>query len=177
MRCEIADLPTWADRYSYRISDDLLIRHRPTVQACGYMTMEQLRDLANWKAPRSARWIEGNAAAYVEEITHMALCARTERARIEVLTSLDGVGWPTASVILHFFHADPYPIIDFRALWTLRMEVPTRYNFEHWNTYVDRCRTIGKQADLDMRTLDKALWQFSKENQPANSQSGAPAHE
>jgi hypothetical protein len=133
------------------------------------MTLEQLRALAQWKSPRSMRWVEGNSAEYVEEITRLALSARTERARIEVLTNLDGVGWPTASVILHFFHPDPYPIIDFRALWTLNMAVPSRYNFEHWKTYLDLCRDIANQTGLDMRTLDKALWQFSKENQQANS--------
>lgn len=33
--------------------------------------------------------------------TRVALSTPSERLRIEVLTLLDGVGWPTASVLLH----------------------------------------------------------------------------
>ncbi len=36
-----------------------------------------------------------------------------------VLRFLDGVEWPTASTILHFCGARPYPILDYRALWSL----------------------------------------------------------
>ncbi len=38
---------------------------------------------------------------------------------------LDGVSWLIASVILHFCHSDPYPIIDFRSLWSVSLEVPS----------------------------------------------------
>lgn len=87
------------------------------------------------------------------------------RARIEALNLLDGVAWPTASVILHLFHSDPYPILDYRALWSLSLEQPTQYNFPFWWGYVEFCRGIAESANVDMRTLDKALWQYSKENQ------------
>jgi hypothetical protein len=36
--------------------------------------------------------------------------------RTKVVTLLNGVRWPTASAILHFCHADPYPVLDVRAL-------------------------------------------------------------
>jgi hypothetical protein len=88
-----------------------------------------------------------------------------ERLQIEVLTLLDGVSWPTASVILHFFHSAPYPIVDFRALWSLKNKVPKRYGFNFWQKYTSYCRGLSKRAGVSMRTLDRALWQFSKENQ------------
>jgi hypothetical protein len=78
------------------------------------------------------------------------------------------VQWPTASVILHFFHRDPYPIIDFRALWTVSMEVPGQYNFEFWWQYVVFCRDLATKSSLNMRMLDLALWQYSKENQASS---------
>lgn len=49
-----------------------------------------------------------------------------ERARIESLTILDGVSWPTVSAILHLFHKDPNPILDYRALWSVGVEVPSQ---------------------------------------------------
>jgi hypothetical protein len=81
------------------------------------------------------------------------------------LTLLDGVSWSTASVILHLFHRDPYPIHDFRALWSVSLAVPAQYSFGVWWPYVEFCRNLAASASADMRTLDKALWQYSKENQ------------
>jgi len=75
------------------------------------MTKDDLRIVARWKAPRSAGHVEGNSEEYVKEITAFALAATNERCRIEILTNLDGVRWPTASVILHFFHT-LWPLIS-----------------------------------------------------------------
>jgi hypothetical protein len=72
-----------------------------------------------------------------------------------------------ASVILHWCHADRYPIIDYRALWSLSVEQqPAFYTFDFWWSYVVCCRQLAEEAGVDMRTLDRALWQYSKENQP-----------
>jgi hypothetical protein len=102
----------------------------------------------------------------VREVTGWALGAATERGRIEPLTLIDGVQWPMASVLLHIFHSDPYPILDFRALWSVDSDVPAVYTFEFWWVYVTFCRATADANGVDMRTLDRALWQYSKENQP-----------
>jgi hypothetical protein len=117
------------------------------------------------EGPRSAGHVEDNPEEYVKEITEFAFRATTERARIKVLTSLDGVRWPTASVILHFCHRAAYPIMDFRALWSVSLPVPAQYSFTFWWPYVQFCRELSKRTGLDMGTLDRALWQYSKENQ------------
>ena len=41
-----------------------------------------------------------------QSLYHSTLNEKEERLRIEILTLLDGVGWPTASVILHFYHKE-----------------------------------------------------------------------
>ena len=89
--------------------------------------------------------------------------ARELQARIESLTILDGVGWPTASCIFHFFHRDDYPILDVRALESLSVEMAKPITFEFWWRYVEYCRKLAQKAGTDMRTLDRALWQWSKE--------------
>jgi hypothetical protein len=38
-------------------------------------------------------------------------------------------------------------------------------DFAFWWSYVNRCRDLADQARVDMRTLDRALWQYSRENQ------------
>ena len=92
-----------------------------------------------------------------------------ERLRIEVLTLLSGVRWPTACVILHYCARQPYPILDFRALWSLSCPVPEKgYGF----ALVGVLRIHGnlaEQLDVSMRELDRGLWQYSKERQPAGS--------
>lgn len=139
-----------------------------SVKTVGYLTKEQLQLLAQWKSLRSAGRIKNNSDFFVKEITGFALSTGEERARIEALTVLDGVGWPTASVILHFFHRDPFPILDFRALWSIGVEVPNEFKFRFWWDYTQYCRILAEENHVDMRTLDRALWQYSKENQTDN---------
>lgn len=142
------------------------IKHE--VQEQGYLHKELLKRVARWKSPRRAGLIDRNADNYIEDITSFAFSATSERARIKVLLLLDGVGWPTASTILHLFHKDPYPILDFRALWSIGLE-NYRYSSVFWQDYVRFCRDVASRNQVDLRTLDKALWQYSKENQPPSS--------
>ena len=165
LRFPKSDLSFFTARYQYPIQETKLLGLAESVVKRGWMTKDDLRIVAQWKAPRSAGHVEDNSEEYVKEITAFALAAATERSRIEVLTNLDGVRWPTASVILHFFHKEPYPIMDFRALWSVSLEVPAQYSFCFWWPYVEFCRILSRDTGLDMRTLDRALWQYSKEKQ------------
>jgi hypothetical protein len=137
----------------------------PDIRERGYLTKNDLNQVAKWKAPRSAGHVQKNDPEYVIEVSRITFTSRNERLRIESLTLLDGVSWPTASVILHLFHPEPYPILDFRALWSISVDVPTQYNFEFWWNYTEYCRDLAVQNQVDMRTLDRALWQYSKQNQ------------
>lgn len=169
LRFHEAELKAIAANYAYRLQDTALSQYRTEILKRGYLTKAELRAVAKWKAPRSAGHIEKNSEEFVKEITGFALSTQSERARIESLTLLDGVRWPSASVILHFFHKNPYPILDYRALWSLNTKVPNQYRFNFWMEYVEICRDIAGRNGLSMRTLDKALWQYSKENQPAEN--------
>lgn len=135
-----------------------------------FLDLKVLRDIARWKSPRSSGHIEDNTEGYVREITGFALHAKEEQTRIEALTILSGVGWPTASVILHFFHQDPYPILDVRALNSLGVTPPNQYHFDFWWSYVEACRDLSKTFAVGMRTLDKALWEFDRERNAKEGQ-------
>ena len=158
-------IPEMAARYEYSISEDELLTLKPIIQERGYLKKSELAKLAYWKSPRSSGHVNRNSEKYVEEVTGFAFRAITEGARVELLRVLNGVSWPTASVILHFFHKDPYPIIDYRALWSVSLVVPSQYTFDFWMVYVNFCRRLAGENGVDMRTLDRALWQYSKENQ------------
>ncbi len=66
-------------------------------------------------------------------------------------------------MLLHFGHGDPYPILDFRALASLGVEQPSSYTFKFWWSFVLACRELAERHQVDMRTLDRALWQYSLE--------------
>jgi len=115
-------------RYEY-VSEVDLFELKPQIEKQGYMTKKELHRVAIWKSPRSAGHVLKNSDGFVQEITGFALAAEDERSHIELLCLLSGVSWPTASVLLHFFHSKPYPILDFRALYTVSLNVPTHFRF------------------------------------------------
>lgn len=166
LRFSESDIANIAARYETPDKEKRLQALKPNIKKRGFLKKSELEILAEWKAPRSAGHVAKNPAEYVEDVTKFALSANTERARIETLTVLDGVAWPSASVILHFFHDNKYPILDFRALWSLSIDKPKFYTFDFWVDYAEICREIARRNQITMRTLDRALWHYSKENQP-----------
>jgi hypothetical protein len=165
LRFNEAELRPLSHRYSPSIGESELIKMKPSIGANGYISPKQLFAIARWKSPRSAGTIHNNSAGFIREITSISLTTKDERMRIEVLTVLDGVSWPTASVILHFFHPRRYPILDVRSLWSLTSEPPSQYYYSFWWEFVQFNRTLSSTNRIDMRQLDRALWQYSFEHQ------------
>src|SRR5262249_44773653 len=109
----------WASRFGDASLDEPAVAVGSRVKANGFLTKADLLILSAWKSPRSRRHVARNEEGFVRAATKTALTTEDERLRVEVLTLLRGVDWPTASVILHFGHPDPYPILDVRAIWSL----------------------------------------------------------
>ena len=160
-----ADINPLAGRYSYN-TDVAMTALAPQVRERGYLTKAEFLVVGQWKAPRAVPKIATNEELLIVDATRFALSTPHERLRIGTLRLLHGVGYPMASVILHFFHSDRFPIIDYRALWSLGVaEAPAFYTFDFWWSYVAFCRGLAGEVGVDMRTLDRALWQYSKERQ------------
>jgi len=105
-----------------------------------------------------------NTRAYVKEVTRTSFSTSNARLQIEVLALLDGVDLRVASAILHLMFPRKYPIMDYRTLWSLGIKIP-KYNFELWESYCNYCKKTAQENHVGLRTLDRALWQFSKERQ------------
>ena len=160
------DIPTWAARYSYAGSDDdLLDRIRPFVRGRGHLTRPEFLKICAWKSVRTKPRCRKNSAHRIETLTRAALPTSDETLKIDHLRLLDGVEWPTASTILHFCDARPYPILGYRALWSLGYAKPPKYTTEFWLGYLEFTRGLAARLALPIRTVDKALWQYSKERQ------------
>lgn len=156
----------WAGRYEYRSEEQLLRKIGPAARTRGYLTRKEFLQVCDWKTVRTRSRCARNSASYVKEATRAALAARSDRLGVEVLTLLDGVSFPTASTILHFCARRDYPIIDYRALWTLQCPVPSKYTFDLYGRYTEFFRGLMSRTGAGRRELDRALWQFSKERQP-----------
>ncbi len=173
IRFDTKEIRSWADRDLAVLTPDqqkselkLEGEFSSKIKERGYYTKKEFLVLALWKSSRPRRRYEGNPPDLVKEVTRLALSAKAEQLRIMIPTVLDGVGMPTASVLLHFGSTDPYPILDFRALWSLGIDAPPVYTFDFWWDYTKYCRKIAAENGVSMRTLDRALWQYSKKNQP-----------
>ena len=156
LRFPISQIEYWAKHYYYQAVDDekKFLPIARAVKRRGYLAKKEFLTVCRWKTPRSQPRCRKNSPDFIRDVTKCALSTSVERLRIEKLISLDGVGWPTASVILHFFHSDPYPIMDFRALWSLKKEVPKSYGFDFWQEYTSYCRDLSSARAFRAGTLD-----------------------
>lgn len=165
LRFPRSEIPRWAKSYSYPGEDKIVDELSPRARCHGYLTRAEFLELCRWKTPRSQSHCATNTAAQVREATQIALGTTDERAKAYILRTLAGVAWPTASVILHFCDRRAYPILDYRALWSLGFAKPPMYTFDFWWAYTNFARRLAQSTGHDMRTLDRALWKFSKEHQ------------
>jgi hypothetical protein len=133
------------------------------VRARGHYTRTEFIEVCGWKTARSRPKVAANPEAAVVDATSRALSAVGEETRISALLELAGVGVPTASTLLYFVFPDDYPILDVRALESLGVKPRSVYPVAFWLAYLSACRALARRAGVSLRTLDKALWQHSKE--------------
>ena len=166
LRFQERNLRRWASRYPADDDHEIVDVTAARARSRGYLTKPEFLRLCSWKTPRSRQACLRNSAGLVAEATRLALSATNEELKIGTLRVLAGVEWPTASVILHLCDRAPYPILDVRALWSLGYRRPPRYTFEFWWSYTRFTRGLARRNRCSMREVDRALWQYSKENQP-----------
>lgn len=154
---------TWAEQYSDferhkdRFIKDLLCKAAARGSAetsIGYLTLEELLMIDSWKS-------FGRNRARVRKNTEEAVINISGRAfgkeDVYTLTELSGIGLATASGIMHFVFPQTHPVIDVRALATLGVQGdPTKY----WPDYKTKCCEWADDFSVDLRTLDRALWQY-----------------
>ncbi len=194
LRFNASEVPFWAERY-VTVSEaadpqweaEIERRFAPAAKARRYLKRREFQAICCWKSPRPKQLYAENSDGFVEAVTLTALSTPSEQLRIQVLTLLSGVGWPVASAILHWTHRKSYPILDFRALWSLgwsqnpdkpgfiydfddwppaEERSPFVYDLDHWWAYTLYCRRLRQEAGVAMRDLDRALWQYARENMP-----------
>jgi tetratricopeptide (TPR) repeat protein len=155
-------IPELAERFAYR-SDERCRAAGAAARMRGHYIREEFMVVCAWKTPRSGSKVSANSTAAIAAATGRALASSSEAVRMEALLGLVGVGVPTASTLLHFAFPDHYPILDVRALESLGVKGRTVYSVSFWLAYLSACRELTAAHRVHIRTLDKALWQYSKE--------------
>lgn len=163
------DITEYSQGYAYNKIPNSIKRNK------GYLNKDEFLEICMWKSKRQKANYETNDSAFIKEITKISFSPKTsEKLRIEILTLLKGVNYAVGSAILHIgYRPEHYPIMDFRALWSLyginKDEI--KYTPELWEKYCKDCRKLSKKIsntvdnETAIRTLDKALWQYSKDMQ------------
>ena len=130
----------------------------------GHYTRDEFIEVCAWKTARSRSKVASNAESAVVQATGRALAAADETTRMSALLELEGVGAPTASTLLYCAYPGDYPILDVRALESLGAKPRSQYPVSFWLEYLGVCRELARRCAVSIRTLDKALWQHSKEH-------------
>jgi hypothetical protein len=172
--CRGATVPTFELQFPARRINELAARF-PAVddgrglavgaaaRARGHYVLTEFLEVCRWKTVRSAPKVASNTERAIVNATGGAFATTDEAQRMELLLGLAGVGVPTASVLLFYAFPDDYPILDVRALESLGVRARSQYPVSFWLAYLAACRDLARTHDVKIRTLDKALWQFSKE--------------
>ncbi len=167
---EKSKIQHYADKYNAEYDNpiELIV---PEVKDRARLTLDNLLRLSEWKmqGKRNNPRVERNKDTTIQETTRLVFMAETdEKFKFNRLQSLHGVLLPMASSILHWFDFDDkrrYPIWDWRARKSVQFDHSKYRNlFERWQAYVKFCQNTAEEANVDMRTLDRALWQYHEED-------------
>src|SRR5262249_38078716 len=141
-----------------------LIRALRPVRARGAFTRAEFLAMCRWKTPRSAPQCARNRAAVIARVSSAVLATRDERARMERLLGLRGVGVPSASAILTLVDPRRYGVLDIRA-WQLLFEsgcVRTKpsgvgFGVAHWLEYLGVLRALSAALGVSVRRVALTL--------------------
>ena len=170
LRFAESEIGYWTNRYTERqrakdrTKEQQLIDLKDDVQSRGYLTKDELHEIARWKSTRRAALTLENTDTFITEITKSTFTAKDDWAKLLILTLLRGVKEPTASAILHLYDDGDYPLLDIHAIWSVGLPWEKRTSYPFWTEYIEFCRDIANRNNVSMRELDRALWKYSSDH-------------
>jgi len=146
-----------------------LIWDLSVVRQRGHLTKPEFLAICRWKSPRAIRHFMKNSPDRIRRQSALALASRSERARFEALTALDGVGAPMASAILTLTNPRRYGVIDIR-VWQLLFELGSvrmkpggvGFTFSDWDQFLMELRYHAKQLGVSVRAVEYSLFLYHK---------------
>jgi|SRR5580704_2193958 hypothetical protein len=134
----------------------------------GGRTMANVDVIYRWKSARSVRHLSRNDPADIDKCLLEAMRAPSDRSAMIALvrvattgTGLHGFQIPVASAVLTAIDLRHHTVIDYKALSSLGCPNFT-LSVDFYLEYLAACRDIAGRLEIDLRTLDRALWQWWK---------------
>jgi hypothetical protein len=149
-----------------------LIRDLAGVRRRGVFTRAEFRRMCRWKSPRARLLWEKNSPARITAVSRAVLATRDERVRMELLTSLTGVGVPMGSAILTLIDPRRYGVLDIRAwqlLFAIRSVQSNRrgqgFTIAQWLDYLAALRSHARRLGVSARTVEYTLFEVHRKFQ------------
>ena len=157
-----------------------LIRELRIAGRRGYLHRLELEAICRWKSSRAIRHIRSNTSKEVRDATQTALSTRSERRRLEALTSLKGVSIPMASAILMLLNPKRYGVIDIR-VWELLHKLGTvtknsravGFTFNNWYQFLMIIRYFARMHSCTARDIERTLFLAHKKFQEGQLYGGS----
>jgi hypothetical protein len=160
-----------------------LIDELSHIKLQAYFDKPEFLRMCSWKSPRPRRLYESNSDAEIRSASVRVFAAKCEREKVELLTSLRGVGIPTASAILTLTDPDDYGVIDIR-VWQLLYNFGavanrpsgTGFSSNNWLEYLQALRFWARKFDATARDVEIVLFDYHKEKQEGTLYPARPSN-
>ena len=139
----------------------------------GYLTKDELYDLAHLNSTRSSYHVKKNPAGRVEKVTEIAYEIEDDFSKIALLSSLKGVAAPTASAILTSLDEERHCVIDTRVWATLYhldyfAEERERFEPAHYVQIIEIVRKMAQESKFNVAQIGYALFAYDVEHREGN---------
>jgi len=131
----------------------------------GYLTSTELEKVCRWKSARAIRLIRNNSATLIRAATGRMLATRSERRRLEILRTLQGVSVPMASALLTLLDPRRYGVLDIRVWQLLHAMGAVRkkpggvgFDFNNWYQFLMIIRDFAKKLHVGARDIERSLF-------------------
>ncbi|ADL11770.1 PHP domain-containing protein [Acetohalobium arabaticum] len=135
----------------------------------GYLTKEELYELAYLNSTRSSYHVKKNSPDRVKKITEIVYNLADEFSQLTLLTGLLGVGIPTASAILTSLDEASHTVIDTRVWATLYQmgyfdTKKESFSADDYIRIINIVRRLANETDLTTAEIGYALFAYDVEH-------------
>ncbi|SDQ62966.1 hypothetical protein [Natronobacterium texcoconense] len=139
-----------------------------TYREQGYLTRDQLYEIAYESSTRSAYHVETNPEQRCRTVTENVLAVEDDFSKIQLLTGLSGFKAPTASCVLAASDPDHHAVVDTRVWASLeRLDYlegrKESFDADDYVTIIGPIREIAEETGYSVAEVGYALFAYDDE--------------
>jgi len=136
----------------------------------GDFSLANLEAIVRWKSERAVQVLICNSNEKIRQVLAVAAAPESStEAAVKALLELHGVDIAVASAVLAAIFPERYTVLDYRTLEALGH---ARHDVRFYEEYLAFCKRLAESnivrpqselpAPTPLRTLDRALWEWSR---------------